>query len=580
MQADSVPTYKTGSCFMVGCRSAPLSLSLFDEDSATSFADEPPPALQVGPLWNPACLPPPSSQTQHAQHPQQPEHAQHAQQAPDGQHQRQSFHSHPAAIPNMEVSHQQALQPDTEDDSDFGSFTGNAAQPSSWLPSSQVESAQDYIPHADQEAPRPFHSVTSGAGNHGDEGPGAAGKQSVRPAAAAATASLLQSMNRSAPISLGLFGEESYEDPVLEVPPQAVVWDAAVPTGQEVVPGSPRQMPSPAAERRTTGSNQAAFLGQAHTSQHEFKPQHEFPPQFEFKAQHDFKPSWQHAHGTNPNVIPSSAGQPDTTEDDFSPSWQQADGHENFGGNWQDEPASGSPKLTAPGSEDPHAFAATWPQLMSSTDSPPARQALSVPISLELFGMEDQEDQPLEIPANTLTHTPPSPHPAVDDGPQERQDTLQSQQPATAGRPESAVQAAVARQTSQPATAWQSETAVQSVVARQPSPGPISLELFGMEEAEDVPLELPVQATITVLPTGTSTSASLSLPTGSFSLLCDKHIGVHACMPTSFVEVDVALCPCSPYTAPDLCRAMQHVLVHVPCSVCQLWCTAVLPCCH
>lgn len=37
--------------------------------------------------------------------------------------------------------------------------------------------------------------------------------------------------------------------------------------------------------------------------------------------------------------------------------------------------------------------------------------------------------------------------------------------------------------------------------ARQTSPGPISLELFGVEETEDAPLDLPVQAAITVLPT-------------------------------------------------------------------------------
>ena len=400
----------------------------------------------------------------------------------------------------MELSHQQAV-PDPEDDSDFGSFTGNAAQPSSWLPSSQVESAQDYIAQADQQAPPHFSSVTSSAGMHGGEGSGAVGKPTVRPAAAAATASLLQSMNRSAPISLGLFGEESYEDPVLELPDQA--WDAAVPTSQTAAPSSPRQMPSPAAK-------QAVSLGQAHTSQHEFNPQHEFPPQFEFKAQHDFEPSWQHADSTDPKFDPSSAGRPDATEDDFSPSWQQADGSNN---NWQDELASGSPKLTAPASEDPHAFAATWPQLITDTDSAsrqhlPARQTLSGPISLELFGMEEQEDQPLEIPANTFTHIPPFPPPSVDDWPQDLEETLQSQQSATAG---------------------QSESAVPPAVGQQTSPGPISLELFGMVEAEDAPLELPVQATITVLPTGTSMSASLSLPTGSLSLPCDKHIGTCAC---------------------------------------------------
>ena len=40
---------------------------------------------------------------------------------------------------------------------------------------------------------------------------------------------------------------------------------------------------------------------------------------------------------------------------------------------------------------------------------------------------------------------------------------------------------------------------------RQVSPGPISLELFGLEESEDAPLELPLQAAITVLPPAAST---------------------------------------------------------------------------
>ena len=56
---------------------------------------------------------------------------------------------------------------------------------------------------------------------------------------------------------------------------------------------------------------------------------------------------------------------------------------------------------------------------------------------------------------------------------------------------------------------------------RQSSPGPISLELFGMEETEDAPLELPIQATITVLPKPVLSSdrgnSTLSF-TGTFAL--------------------------------------------------------------
>ncbi len=46
-----------------------------------------------------------------------------------------------------------------------------------------------------------------------------------------------------------------------------------------------------------------------------------------------------------------------------------------------------------------------------------------------------------------------------------------------------------------------SQWAGVSEVVRQPSPGPVSLEIFGLEEKEDEPLQLPLQAAITVLPT-------------------------------------------------------------------------------
>jgi len=46
-----------------------------------------------------------------------------------------------------------------------------------------------------------------------------------------------------------------------------------------------------------------------------------------------------------------------------------------------------------------------------------------------------------------------------------------------------------------------SQRAGVSEVVRQASPGPVSLEIFGLEEKEDEPLELPLQAAITVLPT-------------------------------------------------------------------------------
>ena len=514
---------------MVACRSAPLSLSLFGEDSATSFADEPQAALEVGPLWTPAWLAPPSpassSQTQHVQHAQQPQHdhqphhAQRAQPASDAQHQQQSDHSQPAAIPNVLLSQQALLG--TKAEADFGSFTGN--QRSSWLPSSQVESAQDYIATADQQAPSHFQSVTSNAANDGDERSGAADKPLLRPAAAAV--SLQPSMDRSAPISLGLFGEESFDDPVLDVPGQAAVQDTAVDLQQGAVPRGPQQMPSASAERPATTAEQATSLQQPHTAQHEFRPRRAFPPQMNFQAEHDFEPSWQHAHTIGQPVKPSLTFTPDTADDDFSPSWQQAGGNENFGYKWQNETASGVLSPTATAFDSPHAFAATWSPLSTDADSAsrqqlPGRQALSGPISLEHFGMEEQEDQPLEHPTEALINTLSAPQPyhaAVDDEQQQSEDRVHPQQLAAACQ-----------------SAWQlTESTQQSALGRQASPGPISLELFGMEETQDAPLELPVQATITVLPTAapdTSNLASLTMPTGTFSFLqSSKQVYLYVC---------------------------------------------------
>lgn len=507
---------------MVACRSAPLSLSLFGEDSATSFADEPPAALEIGPLWSPAWLAPssPSSspQTQHAQQLQHDQHAQqpqHAQWASDGQHQQQSNHSPPAAIPDVLPSQQ--VLPDTEGDSDFGSFTGN--QPSLWLPSLQVESAQDYTAKADQQTPALFQSVISSTASNGAEMSGAADGPPVRPAAAAATAAILHSMDRSAPISLGLFGEESYDDPVLELPAPAAIQGAATDLQQGALASSPRQTPPACITCEATDFEQAASGQQSQTPHYEIKPRYAFPSQFKFQAEHDFEPSWQHAHKSDPPVNSSLIFTPDATDDDFSPSWLQAGKNKDFGAKWQNtETASEGPSTTATAFQSPHAFAATWPPLITDADSAshqhlPGRQALSGPNSLELFGMKEQEDQPPELPTDALVNTPSAPQSplaAVDDEQQQMEDIVHPQQPAAA---------------------WQSENTQQSVLGRQSSPGPISLELFGMEETQDAPLEPPVQALITVLPKAaldTSALTSWSLPTGSFSQ--SKQANLDMCM--------------------------------------------------
>jgi hypothetical protein len=46
-----------------------------------------------------------------------------------------------------------------------------------------------------------------------------------------------------------------------------------------------------------------------------------------------------------------------------------------------------------------------------------------------------------------------------------------------------------------------SQWAGVSEEVRQVSPGPVSLDIFGLQEKEDEPLQLPLQAAITVLPT-------------------------------------------------------------------------------
>lgn len=60
---------------------------------------------------------------------------------------------------------------------------------------------------------------------------------------------------------------------------------------------------------------------------------------------------------------------------------------------------------------------------------------------------------------------------------------------------------------------------------QQPPPGPISLELFGMEDTEDEPLTLPVQATTAALPTpafSDTDDGMLSL-TGMLAYVCSQN---------------------------------------------------------
>ena len=354
-------------------------------------------------------------------------------------------------------------QPGDESQSEFGSFTGHDSQPPPWLSSApQVEFAQDYMSEADLQAPIPLHAVVSPSQNGVSNGEAYAGHDpALRPATAAARASLLQSMDRSVPISLGLFGEESYEDDALDAADQPGV-----------------QGPGPA-------SHQGYASGHAPASSSGL-------PQ---RALSDPEPSWQQAHApagpsyTSPAWLPdqaaaispdlpwqaaapsdpSTASLPQQTASSIGPTsvWPQAD-PEAF------QSASPLPD------QNQHMFAATWPQPATGTSLPhsPSRQALSGPISLELFGLEEREDEPLHLPAHTL------PAPPAD--------------------------------TQLPGTAHQSSPSFADSNQPPPgghlSPGPIALELSGAEESSDASLVLPLQAAITVLPTAASMSGQHTAP--------------------------------------------------------------------
>ena len=492
-------------------RSAPLSLSLFGEDSAASFGDEAPPALQMGPVWSPAWLPPPASLS------------------PQPQQQQQQQHQQPVSHPVPVHTVQQTLT-DPEDEADFGSFTGDKSHPasSSWEAKHEVESAQDYVSAVDKQAPSQLYSITGSTAGTSEAD---ASSHALRPAAAAATASILQSMDRSAPISLGLFGEESYDDPDMELPAHAVQGPAAN-LGSSAASRSPRQ----ALVHSQLSPEAAQSVQQQPDEQHEFKAQHSFPPQYAFISNHSFVPSWQHAQGPEPPSQSSAAaisGAPwqNTTEDDFSPSWQQADDKADDS-IWHQAPSEHfSPsKSSPPPLQEALAFAATWPQPSTGGSSAslqqlPGRHAFSGPISLELFGMEEPEDAPLELTTQASASTLPQTS-AVDSSQQWADPAPMSQlslpQHSEVGDP---------LPESEPA--WQSEDvhgSLASAPSQQTSPGPIPLELVGMEEREDDVLDLPEQMTAAAIPSaaldGGNSASSMLLP--GHPAAQDQHSCLHA----------------------------------------------------
>ncbi len=367
-----------------------------------------------------------------------------------------------------------------ESQSEFGSFTGNASQPPAWLSSMPpVESAQDYLTEADMQAPSPLHAAIStsqtGFSNQCEEGFAGSGP-ALRPATAAARASLLQSMDRSVPISLGLFGEESYEDPVLESPDQSVAHAQDATSPQEAAPNSPGHA--------SWGADQVAFASATSASG--------LPE----TVVTDLEPSWQQVDAASAPGYTSSSWLPDQAAASVSePFWQGAtsshpaatlpdqmiptDDPDSMWHNADQQPFSSV--STLPDQDQQHIFAATWPQPGTDTSpmQPPSRQAVSGPISLELFGLEEREDEPLEIPLQTMT-------------------SASGAEPQLEGL------------ATQPTHSF--ADAQQLSLSSQRMPGPISLELFGGVEASDAPLELPIQAAITVLPTAEATHQDAGRP--------------------------------------------------------------------
>ena len=81
-----------------------------------------------------------------------------------------------------------------------------------------------------------------------------------------------------------------------------------------------------------------------------------------------------------------------------------------------------------------------------------------------------------------------------------------------------------------------SQEAALQAAAQQPPPGPISLELFGMEDTEDEPLTLPVQATTTALPTPPLNSHADNGMLSSTGMLA------HGCSPNHAVNHTFQVC--------------------------------------
>ena len=283
--------------------------------------------------------------------------------------------------------------PDSQ--SDFGSFTGHDNHSGQWSFSPPVESAEDYITAAQQQAPHLLSGVSAAfSRDQSNTGPATG----VSTASTAETGSAqLQHMDTSAPISLGLFGEESYEDPALDLPGQGTFQRPESSAG--AAPDSP--------VRGNTAIPQ----------------QHGASLQLPQEPQHTFQSGSLPVGHANPDVHTSSSWLPDEAdESDFSPTWQEAapsspsqnwaDDHTTANGpetlgQPNDRPITAAPVLPSGHSET--AFAATWPQPSTGGYAhSPQRQVMSGPIPLELFDMEETSDPALDFPLQAVSSVIPT----------------------------------------------------------------------------------------------------------------------------------------------------------------------------
>ena len=528
-------------------------MSLFGEESY----EEEPMTLQLGPVWAPSWLAPPAASspprqisphafTGTAQSQQQQQQNASANSSQTQQQQlRARFDqgSSPALFQSSSnaagqvhsglsvLAHSSSWAADSQDIhilsdepgevSDFGSFTGGSPTIPPALPLDNASSAAQQAnvaltapgvskPPNNQSAMEAAFSQGISHGLSTSEAylPNGA---AARPAAAAARNSLLQSVNRSVPISLDAFGEEEAEDPALDLPrqPAALLFTSysspalhtraslaadapplGSPLSQQGFADFPSQLPSldaasewpadglqvsdaavPTSSAYALGAASATWPASNISSQLAAAPQrHAVSGPITFGA-FDLGTSLQQAIQTGP---PDS----DSTFEVFP----TAPGPE------QVVPV----QLPSTGAAEEDSFQAFE---AAPSQGPAARQTASGPISLELFGIAQQEEEPLTFPVPVNITDGPLTFPL-----QASTTVLPgTEPPAAIDSPRGLPQNAPARMAAFPDAVIvpqqpQVVLTVSDSSLRQTLSGPISFEEFGVEDVDDAPLQLPPSA--------------------------------------------------------------------------------------